>query len=220
MKIALLAATRDTKFSFNIAYWDFARRYGSVELIEPRQDGIINADLLILPGGEDVYPLRYGEPPIASGAPNMDYEYFDALVLPKYIKAGIPVFGICRGLQTLNVMFNGSLHQHVFEPYSSYGRNELVHYANVVGTNNYFKVNSLHHQAIKKLGDGFHVTLEGYTKEKDKKNPIGEKLHIEGIAHEHYKIAAVQFHPEELTNTKEATQIVDFVDEQINQLLQ
>lgn len=213
-KIGLLSDVKDGRIVLNEAYYNFAQRMGNVKLINPRDSEIYKVDLLILPGGADVYPLRYGEAPTASGQPNMDFEYFDMVNLPNYVNNKTPIFGICRGLQTLNVLFNGNLKQHVFEP-TSYSRDELVHFAKT-NSGQLIKINSLHHQVINVIGDGFEVTLKGF--EKDKK-AVGKELHIEGILHKEFPIAAVQFHPEEIMDTYGAEKTIEFVASQIQEIV-
>lgn len=218
MNIGLLCNKRDEKFYFNKAYYSFAKFLGTVNLIDPREDEPENnIDLLILPGGEDVLSVRYNEPPSQMcGMPHMDFEYFDLAVLPKYIEQKVPIVGICRGLQTLNVIFGGSLHQHVYELTSSY-RWEHVHDAIDVKTKERFGINSLHHQAINKLGNGFEVTLLGQSKP-DKKGKQ-EELQIEAIRHTELPIVAFQFHPEELFDDIKSTEATTWVYNQIESIL-
>lgn len=163
-------------------------------------------DLLIIPGGADVDPSRYGHRPIfQSGNPNIQLEDWDKHMLPQYIDAGIPIFGICRGFQTLNVHFGGTLTQHLTQEYSE-PRDKLVdtllgteniinlfaHYNSAVSTKDFgkLKVNSLHHQGITKndtLGTDVKIL---YT------NHIFDN--VEAIWIKDKPIVAVQWHPEEI----------------------
>lgn len=218
MKIGLLCNTRDERFSFNMAYFNFAQSWGNVTLISPRQDYVHDdLDLLILPGGEDVLSVRYNEPPSQMcGMPNMDFEYFDLAVLPKYFANKTPIVGICRGLQTLNVAFDGSLHQHTYEPTSTSSRWEHAHEAITTVGNKRFGINSLHHQAIKDLGEGFEPTLIGVYKSKKDGD---KKLHIEAIKHKELPIVAFQFHPEELFDDVYSEQATAWFSEEISSIL-
>ena len=56
----------------------------------------------------------------------MELEYFDTVMLQKYIDAGVPIFGICRGAQTMIAHFGGKLDQDYPQKYSSPNRGELV----------------------------------------------------------------------------------------------
>ncbi len=187
--IGIVGMGYEKTFGVQRPYIEYFNRFGSVMMIDPRETEVIEQlDLVVLPGGADVVPFRYGESPNPDlcGTPNYYYEFFDTTVLPKYIEKNIGVVGICRGLQSINVLMGGSLHQHINHSYSAKDRGELVHNVQVVGTNQRFKVNSLHHQAIKRLGNNLRSLLIGVDK--------GEEF-IEAIKHVEKKIFAVQFHP-------------------------
>ena len=120
-------------------------------------------------------------------------------MLQKYIDAKIPIFGICRGLQTLNVHFGGTLDQHI-DTKTSETRSELVHDAfqlkHIVpgeqSSVTKFRVNSLHHQAIGRLGDDLEIMLT------DKLPTKNNDFIVEGIRHKSLPIYGVQYHPEEI----------------------
>ncbi|HEV7760138.1 MAG TPA: gamma-glutamyl-gamma-aminobutyrate hydrolase family protein, partial [Acidimicrobiales bacterium] len=74
-------------------------------------DGI---DALLLTGGADVEPVRYGAEPLATTqAPRPDRDGWEADLLAAALDCDLPVLAICRGAQVLNVAFGGTLHQHV-----------------------------------------------------------------------------------------------------------
>lgn len=181
-------------------YINFFRQFGNAFVIDARQDGVVNVDLLVLPGGPDVNTYRYGQAPSEDcGNFSNQLDRFDTVVLPKYIEAKIPIFGICRGLQTLNVLFGGTLHQNIWTPISRPDEGEEVHFVKIYGENKVIPCGSNHHQAIDKLGDGFSVTMEGYGGRGSGKSfePDMEfYLNIEGIKHDKLPIQAVQMHPE------------------------
>ena len=218
-KIGLLCDIDEGKWSFNMAYLNWARRFSrDVELISPLDTEVRDFDLLILPGGADVLPARYGEflQVGTCGMPNFRYEQFDCETLPNYIQQGTPIFGICRGLQTLNVHFNGSLHQHIYgEPSSMKHRGELVQ--EIRTANGMFRVNSLHHQAIKKLGEDIVPIAYSITRRKGEKNPIDR--YVEAIKHTKRSIVAVQFHPEELCYQKDAVATTQWVDNLVRSII-
>ena len=201
----------DNSFGITAPYYNYLSQFGAVHIVSPGMDIIPDANLLVLPGGFDVDPIRYGErPKIWTSNPNVFLEYFDKYKLPEYIEAKVPVFGICRGLQTLNVHYGGTLYQHADHPfYSSKERDDLVHAVAIFNKEGKktmtFKVNSLHHQTIKKLADCFNVTLRCDDKD--------DRRSVEGIRHKELKIAAVQYHPEEL-ECEYATEIIkEFIGE-------
>lgn len=198
MNVGLLTDIHDNRIVLNYPYFTFANKFGNVKLIHPWEDKVEQIDLLILPGGLDLNPLRYNQIkiPWLTGAQNDNFEYFDQAILPRYIEARIPTVGVCRGHQSLNVHFGGSLKQHISdEPTSTYNRGGLVHDALDVITGKSFKINSLHHQAIDTLGNGIYTTLVGIKRGKKKPD---KQLHIEAIRHKELPICGFQFHPEEL----------------------
>ena len=203
-KIGIVAwSTGDNSFGITKPYLDFFSKFGIVTLILPQQTEVIeDLDLLVLPGGKDVDPSRYSTiPGFFTGHSDVFLEHFDKNVLRKYINNKIPIFGICRGLQTLNVEFGGTLIQHlVNHPYSN-NRGDLVHvivpetnkinnisYLKNINIPKNLKTNSLHHQCIDKLGNGLVsiAKCKGYNQT------------IEAIAHSSLPIVAVQYHPEEI----------------------
>jgi putative glutamine amidotransferase len=129
---------------------------------------------LVLSGGEDVDPARYGEDPSpALGAvePIRDEMEFRAIACA--LEQGMPVFGICRGLQVLNVYFGGTLYQDIgterpsdlmHEQEQAWDKrshgatvsaNSLLH--DIVGAER-LRINSFHHQAVKQPGRGVEIT--------------------------------------------------------------
>ena len=123
----------------------------------------INTDFdgLILCGGVDVDPHRYGEE--INGSEKIDYDRDAAefALLKAYVEAGKPVFGICRGHQLINVFFGGSLYQDIPEAvlHKKQEKQDSVHAVRALSDSilqklygEHFFVNSAHHQAIKALG--------------------------------------------------------------------
>lgn len=149
-------------------------------------------DGLLLTGGEDINPSRYGrEVEVELIDPSASRDDYELAMLDAALRTGVPVLGICRGLQLMNVHARGTLLQHVvhttidetpkvpihdvaFEPGSAL--------AEMYGAER--SVNSLHHQAIDTLGDDLLVTARS------------DDGGIEGIEHEHLPAIGVQWHPE------------------------
>ena len=231
-RIGILMKKFDTSFGITFPYIQFFEDYGTVIGVNPYEI-VKDLDLLVLPGGPDVDTKRYNERPgWATGNPDNTMEYFDANLLPEYIKLGIPIAGICRGAQSINVLFGGTLHQHIFKHPTSDSKNreELVHNVEEFDNasrktipNTSFKVNSLHHQSINRLGEDLEVTLVHKIPEKDRTwSSVSKYAHnfhnmfiIEGIKHKTLPIEAWQFHPEHLIGTPAG----DYVGQKVENLL-
>lgn len=160
-------------------------------------------DALVLQGGNDVAPESYGETPInALWQGDLVRDQYEIALIHAFVQAGKPVFGICRGLQILNVAFGGTLWQdiktqvpdaldHVRRDIYDQNAHEIELKA---GTRlqalypevSHGRVNSIHHQAIKQVAPGFVV--EAICPE----DGIVEAVRREGDAY----IAGVQWHPE------------------------
>jgi putative glutamine amidotransferase len=161
-------------------------------------------DGLVLHGGADVSPLSYGEQPLqekwAGDKIRDDYEID---LVTAFERAGKPVFGVCRGLQLLNVAYGGTLYQDIATqlPQALTHRDASVYDRNFHSVDirpdtrlaqlyaaRRFKVNSIHHQAIKDLAEGFVVEAVS-----------NEDGLIEAIRRPDASLpymAAVQWHPE------------------------
>jgi putative glutamine amidotransferase len=154
-------------------------------------------DGLLLPGGWDVDPSFYGEKR-DDKVQETDRE-LDETELSMFRQARereIPVLGICRGQQVINVAMGGTLVQHLEgHEVRELGRSHLAHTIEVdpsselgrAAGEDKVRVNSLHHQAIKRLGEGLHQSARG------------EDGTVEGVESDDGLIVAVQCHPEELT---------------------
>lgn len=132
-------------------------------------------DGLLLSGGSDLDPSYYGEKPIPELNVTLpERDAFEMALIGQALRRGIPIFGICRGLQVLNVALGGTLYQdlpsqlgkdllkHRQETPKWQATHEVeIHEGSWVGgitdsTN--VKVNSYHHQSIKDLADGLRVS--------------------------------------------------------------
>lgn len=160
-------------------------------------------DGLVMHGGADVWPGSYGETPARPEwrGDRIRDEYEIALV-KSFVDAGKPVFGICRGLQLINVAFGGTLYQDIStqQPQAlvhrdgdSYDHNfhqlEIVpktRLGSLLASVDSYKINSIHHQGIKDLAPGFEVEAR-----------CPDDGMVEAIRHTGASyVAAVQWHPE------------------------
>ena len=155
-------------------------------------------DILLLPGGVDVAPERYGEARSPQlGEVNMERDAFEYCVLTEAVRLRKPILGICRGVQVLNVFLGGSLYQDLPSEYPDTTVNhwDEPHLINIKRNTRLFRllgketveVNSFHHQAVKRLAPGLRVSACA---------PDGT---IEAVECDSLPIAGVQFHPEQLT---------------------
>jgi putative glutamine amidotransferase len=158
--------------------------------LEPLADRLAG---LLLTGGSDIEPSRYGaEPDPALGLVQAERDDFELQLLQAMVDRGRPVFGICRGLQLINVWAGGSLHQHIPEhDRVDQGPEERVHTVRVDRSTSFgrrypdeISVNTYHHQTVERLGAGLFV--------------VGRAADgvIEIVEHEEHRIVAVQWHPE------------------------
>ena len=149
----------EDNFGVPISYIEYASCFGITRVLTMEEGVDDRIDLLIIPGGPDVNPLRYGAMPgYYNSKPDPMKEYFDTYIMPLYMKARIPVFGICRGIQTIAVHFGATLIQHIDHPYSAESRGEPAHAILLSGSFKdefeaahkvaKIKVNSLHHQCV------------------------------------------------------------------------
>lgn len=161
-------------------------------------------DALLLPGGTDVNPWRYNQ--MIDGSVEIDegLDIAQLALLEKYAKANKPILGICRGIQVINVYFEGSLIQDLPSYFREKKKTGLEHrYLNqkdslhelvikpdsflypLYGSKGIF--NSAHHQAIDKLGKGLIVQAKA------------SDGVIEAVKHVSKPIIGVQFHPERMS---------------------
>ena len=164
---------------------------------------------LVLTGGEDVDPARYGEQRSEKvRSVNAARDATEAALIEEARARGTPVLAICRGIQILNVALGGTLVQDIpsqcettIDHDEEGARNSRTHevaiepgsiIAKAVGTD-HLSVNSFHHQSVKRVADGMRVTA---------RSPDGV---IEGIesTDDDWWVMAVQWHPEEMTDSAE-----------------
>ena len=166
-------------------------------------------DGLILTGGADINPTLYGESHNkALGMISPRKDKFETKLLKAAIEKKIPVLGICRGMQFINVYFGGTLYQDIpsqtdskLKHSQSSNYDLATHYVDIekntwlysiLGSKTF--VNSFHHQSVKDLAPDFIITAKA-------KDGI-----IEGIEKKSGSFcAAVQWHPESMEKTDKDT---------------
>jgi putative glutamine amidotransferase len=152
-------------------------------------------DGLMVPGGWDVAPEEYGGNRVTEMTQlDRALDQTEAALVRGAVGSGVPVLGICRGQQLINVALGGSLLQHI-DGHDGHGqpRSLLAHVVAIDPDSELGRVapqelmvNSLHHQAVKDLAPGLRATAH---------SPDGI---VEGLESADGMVVAVQSHPEEL----------------------
>ncbi|MCX7834453.1 MAG: gamma-glutamyl-gamma-aminobutyrate hydrolase family protein [bacterium] len=157
-------------------------------------------DGVLLSGGEDLAPSFYHEAPINDYCKgDLRRTWYETAIIREAIKLNKPIFGICRGIQQLNVVLGGTLYQDIpiqigYEINHSQSGVLYAHPVRVcwnkisknIFEKDTFQTNSSHHQAIKDIGSNgitLAVTFDGV---------------IEAMAWPQFNILGVQWHPERM----------------------
>ncbi|MGH8684605.1 MAG: gamma-glutamyl-gamma-aminobutyrate hydrolase family protein, partial [Nitrosospira sp.] len=177
---------------------------GGVERSSVRiSDYVTEIDGLVMQGGADVSPISYGETPSRpEWSGDRVRDLYEMELFWECVVQGKPVLGICRGLQLINVALGGSLYQdiaaehphailHVDSALYDQHRHtihivENSRLAELYGANDKHLVNSIHHQAIKRLGRD--SVVEAVSDSDD----IIEAIRMRGKCY----VTAFQWHPE------------------------
>lgn len=205
------AGTHRPIYGNNQTYVHAVEQAGGVPVLlpplsDPADLAVIHARLdgLLLSGGGDIDPSLYGEDRIpecgeietARDVPELDIARWA-------LDSGVPTLGVCRGMQLLNVLRGGTLYQDITTQHPSSPRHDHIdqprtwraheiainpasRLASILGAPRQM-VNSLHHQAVNRIGDGIEIT--GWSED-----GIAEALEIPS----HPFAIAVQYHPEEM----------------------
>lgn len=182
-------------------------RPDEIEMIMPPGNELPSSgdfDGILLAGGEDVDPELYGERKKYDNIKtNRARDEFEIALLDRGLRDGLPVLGICRGTQTINTRFGGTLYQDLKSDTSlerdhkqKGSRSATTHSITVTDPDSVLHkfvagncpVNSLHHQAIKRLGRGLKVTAHS-------EDGLVEAVEL---AEDYPFFLAVQWHPEEM----------------------
>jgi putative glutamine amidotransferase len=152
-------------------------------------------DGVLLPGGGDLSPARYGQGSTHDEVYDVDEEQdaFDLAVARWAVAAGVPLLAVCRGMQVVNVALGGDLEQHMVEPHRHVVHEVAVDagtaLSGAVGAT--VSASCYHHQRVQRLGDGLvaiaHAT-DGTVEALAKPDAPGWFL-------------AVQWHPEDTFGT-------------------
>ena len=166
------------------------------------EDDYADLNGLLLTGGPDIDPSYYGEETHETTDINPDRDRLELPLCERAVKEDLPVFGICRGIQIMNVAIGSSLYQDIPSQFADRMTHKILEneddswhniviqqgsLLNEITSNRVVEVNSRHHQAIKVIGDGFTVTAQS-------KDGI-----IEAIEDRSKRfMLGVQYHPERM----------------------
>ncbi len=156
-------------------------------------------DGVLLTGGADIDPSSYGQVPDGNGHYEADRDALELPLIGASVERGVPLLGICRGLQAINIHAGGTLNQDV-HGHATYhvGPHTRVHditfdprtrlgllYDGLRGAQGEsHMVNSLHHQTVDRLGHGLKVSARS-------NDGVVEGLEMPG-----HDLLGVQWHPE------------------------
>ncbi|WKG06524.1 gamma-glutamyl-gamma-aminobutyrate hydrolase family protein [Mycolicibacterium sp. HK-90] len=192
-------------------YFEGVTRGGGIAVLLPPQpvDGDIvdrvlaRVDGLVITGGPDVDPARYGQQPHpATNEPATERDTWEFALLEGALRQGIPVLGVCRGAQVLNAALGGTLHQHLPDVigHTRHQKGDAVFGTSSVRTVAGTRLARLigetsdaqcyHHQAIDRLGEGLVVSARD-------SDGVIEAVERDPALPGDAFVVAVQWHPEE-----------------------
>lgn len=185
-------------------------------LLTPHQPLPDFFDGILLSGGGDIDPLLFGEEPLLqSGEISPLRDAYEIRLCHEALAKNLPILGICRGMQVMNIAAGGSIYQdigvqagtslkHSQQAPRSYGTHSIIMEENTLLFKLWNKkctvVNSLHHQAVRQLGEGFVASAHS-----------ADGL-AEAIEHQNNPFAlGVQWHPEAMQTEEQSLLFAAFL---------
>lgn len=158
---------------------------------------VAGLDGIVIPGGGDIDPSLYGAAPHPKAGPfDTQRDLWESALIRAALDKGVPILGICRGLQLANVVLGGTLVQHLPDLVASevhnpelraFGAHDVeIFEGSWIGEalGRAIEVSSYHHQAVDELAEGLRVTA------------LAEDGTIEGAEDLSRGLIGVQWHPE------------------------
>lgn len=191
MKVAILGRKKDT-----LNYEKFVGSIPACPVTTLNPASLSECCALLLPGGGDIAPAFFGEH--NNGSKNIDTE-LDILqfqALDYAIKRGLPVLGICKGMQIINVAFGGTITQNLSTAkVHEYIGEDQYHHTTILKDSLLYRlyggeamVNSAHHQGLNRIGKGL-IPIQWCSTDNC----------VEAVVHETLPILGLQWHPERLS---------------------
>ena len=220
--IGISSSLNEHVLSVPIDYINAITKFGGVPIILPnlQEDAIESIvellDGLLLTGGGDIDPTLFNEEPHQNlGTITPERDEFEIAIIQKMMKLNKPIFGICRGLQILNIAIGGDMYQDIYMQsqnkllqHTQFApRSHTSHFVHVIEGSKLgdivqvekFKVNSFHHQAVRKIPTDF------------KASAIASDGIIEAFESMNHKfVMGLQWHPECLLSKNDYASIAIF----------
>lgn len=175
-------------------YVNAVKNTGGEPIAEYCPESLTGFDGVIFCGGDDINPKYYNEEMNGSNPPDEKRDEAEFRLFTQALELNIPILGICRGHQLINIALGGSLIQHIDCADTHIRKNDvdsahslsaskgsLLH--KIYGEN--FRINSAHHQAVKSIAPDLVITA------------FSDEI-CEAFEHKTLPIYGVQFHPERM----------------------
>lgn len=194
MKIAIAGRKPDV-----VNYIRYVQLQGHTPIVSLEPEDVAHCHCLLLPGGGDITPAFFGEKNRGSRSIDTELDIIQLQALDFCINKRIPVLGICKGIQVINVGFGGTLYQdmpnaklHSYDGGDKYHDTTIEKGSWLHGLyGDQAVVNSAHHQAIRELGSGLCAIQR-----------CPRDGCIEAIVHRELPILGVQWHPERIDSRR------------------
>ncbi|WP_112492129.1 gamma-glutamyl-gamma-aminobutyrate hydrolase family protein [Streptomyces bacillaris] len=195
------------------AYPRLVRAAGGLAVLLPPDEAedaarelVAALDGVVIAGGADVEPVRYGaDPDPRTGPPARERDAWELALIEAAIEQGVPLLGICRGMQLLNVALGGTLHQHLdghtggHAVFGGHPVDPVPGTAYAAAVPEQTTVPAYHHQAVDRLGTGLIASAHA---------PDGTVEALE-LPDRESLVLGVQWHPEMGEDLRVMTALAD-----------